>query len=391
MKKISTFLQYVNEKVQIKVLDVVIDNDGNIYDGNDLPLIKGHIDKDNKKIIGEDGKEYIAGITRSGNLFSFLDQDNDYNILINNNPINIPNRLRGLVVGDFWRTSNNYSSILPITATGWVNIKIDMEILKKIRRYSLKFSNKSGIEGLEERLSVLGRDNILYRIRSTETIQKELSAIMMLHHLNELKNHFDPSSAGFLFESYIAGLIKGSTPNEDNSPIDIEDSEGNLYQIKLLTKGGTTNIVRGIDGEYLDYYIMSYKYPDKIRIFLLDGRNDDYPNYVGNFKVKTGSDNFSWSEFNKINPDYCDFCYDISLLNIQDKIDKIAKGLKEVLDNLYTNLSKFQYNVETILTGVDEKGDLLDPGDFEKLQNNSNKNIDIMRNELNSLVSIIKK
>jgi hypothetical protein len=41
------------------------------------------------------------------------------------------------------------------------------------------------------------------------------------------------------------------------------------------------------------------------------------------------------------------------LNNIEGRIDNIAKGLKNSLDNLYSGLSKFQYNIETIITGID--------------------------------------
>ena len=175
--------------------------------------------------------------------------------------------------------------------------------------------------------------------------------------------------------------------------MDIEDGLGNTYQIKLLNKGGYVEIVKDREmNEYLDHYILAYKYPDKIRVFILDGGHEDEgnPNHINNFKVKSGK-NFSWGKLNRVNIEHADFVYDISLLNIKDKIDKIAKGLEEILEKLYKNLSQFQYNVETILTGVDEKGNLLDPNDFSELENESNRNIETMRSELNSLVSIIKR
>jgi hypothetical protein len=50
--------------------------------------------------------------------------------------------------------------------------------------------------------------------------------------------------------------------------------------------------------------------------------------------------------------------FELHFNNIEGRIDNIAKGLKNSLDNLYSGLSKFQYNIETIITGIDEDGNL---------------------------------
>ncbi len=380
---IINFSDYIKES-QTRTLDMVIDEQGNLYNN---PVIKGNIDMANKLIIGMDGKNYIAGIERTGKLFSFLPFDKMNNILFNGEKIKIPENLaEGRV---FWNKTENYTRLLPLLPTGWVNVKIDMEVIKKIKRFSKNFSNRIGADGLKDRLEVLSKD-IKLRARKSEAIQKELSAIMMLHYLNELKTHFDPSSAGFLFESYVAGLIPGSFVREDNSSIDLQDKKGSTYQIKLVDKVDGLNIRRGEDGEYLNYYIVGVKYADKVRIFIIDGLNTNLPEYVGNFKVRTGADTFSNSKFKKYTQENCSFVFDLYLINIQERIDSIAKGLKKTLDTLYKNLSEFQYNVETILTGVDEKGNILEPNEFSDLENTSQRNVITMKDELRSLIDIIK-
>jgi hypothetical protein len=55
------------------------------------------------------------------------------------------------------------------------------------------------------------------RKRSRVTIQKEMSVIILLHYINEIKDYFTPSASGFLFESFLGGLIKNSKVVEDNS------------------------------------------------------------------------------------------------------------------------------------------------------------------------------
>jgi hypothetical protein len=395
--EIINFSDYIKE-AQIRTLDMVIDENGNLYDGQEgYPLTKGNIQMNTKSIIGTDGKNYIAGIERTGKLFSFLPIDNMGNILLDGKKVKVPIDLRTDRL--YWNNKENYYNLLPITPTGWVNVKIDMEVIKKIKRFSKNFSNRIGIEGLKDRLKLLTKDTKYRPTRSTKSIQMELSAIMMLHHLNELKTHFDPSSAGFLFESYVAGLIPGSFVREDNSSIDLEDKTGKTYQIKLLDSVSGLPIRKDESGEYLDYYIISFKYADKISIFILDGKDSEKPEYVENFKSKPyrregkliDSNNFSDANFRKYNQSNCNFVYDLSLINIQDKIDNIARGLKETLDKLYKNLSEFQYNVETILTGVDQKGNILEPDEFSKLESSSERNVIIMKDELRSLISIIRK
>lgn len=389
---IINFSEYIKES-QIKTLDMVIDEMGNLYN---QPIIKGNIDIRGGLIIGTDGKNYIAGIERSGKLFSFLPVDKLGNILLGGEKIRIPEDLKD--GREFWNKSENYTRLLSIKPTGWVNVKIDMEVIKKIKRFSKNFSNRIGVPGLKDRLEVLSKDTKL-RARSTQSIQRELSGIMMLHYLNELKTHFDPSSAGFLFESYVGGLIPGSFVREDNSSIDLQDKQGKTYQIKLVDSVSGMPIRKDENGEYLDYYIISFKYADKVRMFILDGKNQISPEYIENFKSKSykrneknlESENFSDAAFRKYNQNNCDFSYDLPLINIQDRIDKIAVNLKETLDKLYKNLSEFQYSVETILTGVDEDGNILEPDKFSDLEYSAERNVNVMRDELRSLIGIIKR
>jgi hypothetical protein len=384
--KVINFQNFVNERVQIKVFDIVINKDGAVVYNNEGYPIKGKLDTHNRRILGYDGDEYIAAIDRGGNLFSFLDVDTNNNILLNGKRVKV---IYETTRRSFWNKEENYSGILPILPTGLVNVKVDMEVIKKTRRFSRGISRKLGIAGLIDRLKVLSRE-LTHRSRSTETIQREMSAIMMLHYLNELKGHFDPSSAGFLFESYIAGLITGSMVKEDNSPIDVEDSTGKKYQIKLLEFREMSASITTLNDEYLDYYIIAFKFADKIKIFILDGKDQEADNYINNFKVKTANRAFSFSKFREYKDTTNDFIYDIDILNIDKKIDNIAKGLKEVLTLLYSSLSKFQFNVETILTGVNENGDIISEQQFGRIGTDSNEHLNTMRAELNKLLGIIK-
>jgi hypothetical protein len=83
--------------------------------------------------------------------------------------------------------------------------------------------------------------------------------------------------------------------------------------------------------------------------------------------------------------------FSFELLNIEQRIASIAKGLKKSLDFLYAQLSEFQYNIETIITGVDENGDLVaNNNGFEVYKSNAISNIGRMREQLDDLVRSVK-
>jgi hypothetical protein len=77
-------------------------------------------------------------------------------------------------------------------------------------------------------------------------------------------------------------------------------------------------------------------------------------------------------------------------MDIESKIKSIALGLKESLNSLYDELSKFQYNIETIISGANQEGKILDGLEFKNLVDETQGNIGNMRSHLESLVKSIK-
>ena len=150
---IKKFDDFINEVVKIPVLDVLIDDNGNLYNGKieNYPLRKGNIvqKKINGRntlvgIIGADAESYPAGIDKNGVLVAVNEDEDDYATKkVGNDYVRIPipqdiidlyeNELDGLT---YWKTDVDYSFLVPILPTGWVNVKIDMEVLKKVRRYT---------------------------------------------------------------------------------------------------------------------------------------------------------------------------------------------------------------------------------------------------------------
>ncbi len=104
--------------------------------------------------------------------------------------------------------------------------------------------------GLREKLDFLS--NPTQKIAATD-VRKQLSAITLLQILKDLVQKFDGSSAGFLFESFLAGLMGGNVI-EGNRPSDIYfadveqktldfTKDGEFYQTKLYNEGSSGKIL----------------------------------------------------------------------------------------------------------------------------------------------------
>jgi hypothetical protein len=400
------FNDFLNEVVMIPVLDCVIDDSGNIYNGKveKYPLRKGNIEKakvDGKTkvagIIGHDGIKYLAGIDKNGQLVApDKNIENGYLVDADGNQIRVPSYIT-TTKSRFWKFYDtvklpdgtqqegpqyDYSKLIPILATGWVNTKVDMEVVKKVRRYSRGLGTGSGRDGFVMKLSELQNlsQGIEKRKRSRRTIQKEMSAIMLLHYINEIKDFFTPASAGFLFESFLGGMIKNSKIVEDNSKADIR-ADGETWQIKLYDSLSSSISVAYLDSEQaklekrepkipVDHFVICLKFADRIEITVLRGIDDEKdPLCYKNFLTPGG-------QFSAANIKATPYKYSLYLMGIEQRIEDIADGLKQAIDDVYADLSSFQYNIESIITGVDEQGKLLNEKKFDDVYN---KSVDIAK------------
>lgn len=403
------FTQFLNEAVQIPVLDAVIDNNGNLLNGeNNMPMVKGNIVQkkvDGKNIIinilGSNGQSYPAGIDKNGNLVAVnISGDGNYFALNNQNvPLRVPQSLRGLP-SRFWKVYKtpvidianpeniDYFRVLPKLSTGWVNVKIDMEIIKRVRRYAIGLGRGRGLESLTTKLSELERlsRGLDRRKRSRATIQKEMSVIMLLHYINEIKDYFTASSSGFLFESFLGGLITNAKVIEDNTKSDIT-ADGETYQVKLYS--GLESAIK-YNTNLVDYYCICLKYAEKIDIYILNGTTPlEDPNNINNFLTPGGEKTLPRLSTSQIR-NGATVKYTIELNNIEEKIRNISEGLKEALDGLYRELSEFQYNIETIITGVEPKGKkIMDDAQFELRYTNAMSNVRNLEGQVKSLYEAI--
>ena len=407
IQKFKNF-QTVNELKTIPTIDVMIDDRGNVHNGTFdvngrvLTLKKGNIQQINKSgkvtlvgILGSDRQNYPAGIDKNGKLVAVNQKNGVAYNTTNDRPLEVPLELRDKF-GDVWRIWNegvpdkevtyqhyvDYSSLVPIVPTGWVNVKIDMEVLKRVKRYSSSLgNNQGGHQSLLSKLAAIQRISagVYLRVnRTRETIQRDMSAIILLHYINEIKDFFTAGSSGFLFESFIAGLIPNGKVIDDNSEADIR-ADNVTYQIKLY------NNVAGyvpLSNKRVDYYLIGIKHADKIVLYIFTS-DPQTPNYINNFTTNSG---ISMSQVRNGNVEN----YEIDLLDIESKIRSIATGLKESLDELYGELSSFQYNVETIISGVNQEGKILSTDEFKIIVDDSKSNVTNMRSHLDSLISSVK-
>jgi hypothetical protein len=181
-------------------------------------------------------------------------------------------------------------------------------------------------------------------------------------------------------KKYPAGLDKNGNIKSVNT-----DRNGytlKLYKhgsVKLFTATQKAEINNDILDALTDYYVICIKYPERIEIYLLSGdQNSD--NYV----LKHTTDGFDVSP-TSMKSDAVPK-YSIDTLNIEANIENISLGLKASLDSMYQELSKFQYNLETIITGTNEDGEIIDGEGFEEISNNAKANVMSMRGKLRALV-----
>ena len=474
MNEIIKFTDYIkiNEAVIIPVVDVVIGNSGVLKYRNrnthDLPL-KGIVklksitvtDGSGKKvlatlskksedagktqsgvyatkmvvseILGQDGKKYPGGLDKNGKLLG-VHFDPEGNLLTNeygrknSKKIELSPEVRDQMQDDinlkteelkYWNEKIDYIRIVPTKPTGWVNVKVDMEVIKRVRRYSAGLVNLDKIsdnshDAFVSKLKVLSeisnrdKNSTSANIDRSE-IQKQMSAIILLHYVNEIKTFFTPSTSGLLFESFLGGLIPYAKVTEDNGKADISvpTAAGNIgYQIKLYSENAS-NVDIAFKGKVeegetsihpngeipLDYYLVCIKSGDKIDIYLLDS-DPSSSCYYSKFRSSKGkgdkrtttSETFSLSEL-RAKSNTSGLKYTLNLSDLEGKINIIGKGIKNNLDDLYKQLSEFQYNVETIITGVDEKSKkVIEDSKFTEISNSAKGNLEEMTRVLTKLV-----
>lgn len=436
------YLQRFFENTRLPILDMVIDDDGDLYAmALEKGVNKGHIEYAKgeviTRIVGDDGKDYTSGIDKNGNIKWVEGYKDDEGFILNSRKerMVIPNNVRDkygispLVLTDiYWKDENikltnpDYPKIYNPLPTGWVNIKVDMELLKRVKRYSANLTrkDKSNDKGTEQSWSDFKSKLIALETTSTkskfysnlknkDSIQREMGVVILLRYINEIKDYFNASQSGFLFESFLAGLIPGAIVVDDNGKSDIT-ANGKKYQIKLYREGGYIDILSeskrkkltSKEGKYSkytnrdlfiknelktslsDYYVVCIKHIDKIVIYLYTMTSEKNDNYLLDHvseKWYIGPQTLNGS------PEK----YTIKILDIEKTIKRISEKLRDSVKNMYNELSDFQYNLETILTGVNEEGKVIESEEYDEVSEKSKSNLSKLKKILDNMLTNMKE
>lgn len=286
-------------------------------------------------------------------------------------------------------------------ADGWVNVKIDEKMFKRMSRYVPaldKITNKP--YSMFEKIEKLSSFNIGVEYESL-SIQDKISIIIILQYLKEIKNNFNSSSAGFLIEGFLATLIYGeltpersaadliSKPYDELIPVkfrgsDFDKSRGKSYQIKLYreTKNGIIKLAWD-NNRICDYYVICLKNEkNDIDVSILEGRRNGknsiiefaqknkYPNNKIR-KYKDGKEKKPLTDIQKTyiktenDKDYINIKTDkisnnlkmsLKISDIDELIKKHAENIQDNISNMFNKLSEVHYNIDTLITGIDENG-----------------------------------
>jgi hypothetical protein len=268
---------------------------------------------------------------------------------------------------------------------GWINIKIDDQLFIRMDRYVNtldKIVGNTNKYDLFKKIEVLS--NIDNYIKDNKvSVQSKISIITILQYLKEIRNHFNPSSSGFLLEGFLATLIHGKII-KGNRPADIKTSYNELdavrfestdsgkvvktYQIKLYMKGSNIKVNMS---EPCDYYVICLKDGNDIDVHILDGRNSNHEQFIGGKlsaqyiqgKPKSPKHTDSYIRFEgtkpymnintkKLEKNLLKMTLDIG--NIDSLIIKCGEEVMKSINDTYIKLSELHYNIDSLVTGIDK-------------------------------------
>jgi len=273
--------------------------------------------------------------------------------------------------------------------TNFTQVKIDKNIKKEI-------SNLIVDAGFERKGDLTKKIEFLSDIKNKgKTIQSQISGIILLDYLSEIKNNFNATTAGFLIEGFIAGLIDAHN-FDDNSAVDVVYhkqgyQKGRNYQIKFwegkttdmnkyMEKKKTTQLGNLINrmkeiSDRENYILMILKEKNnKLNIiniplndYVIQGLTENIepgqhgprftftqlkewgknPNTFPKPKNINNKNNKNTSLFDKRRITSLGI---IDLSNIDEQLFNINKDLKTNLEDLWINIKKLQIDVQDMTT-----------------------------------------
>lgn len=256
--------------------------------------------------------------------------------------------------------------------SGWVNVKIDNELNKRIERLMKGLGFRGG--DIRNKIIFLS-DPVHGRIRPGESIgqalNRKISAMMLLQYLKELKDLFNSSSAGFLFESFIAGLLGGEQV-PGTGAVDVTTST-EKYQIKFYQKKSSSIKKPASLKDVPTKIILGIKEPESVTIYQMD-----YNLFLS--KASGKSDSINIESFIKL----ADNLGTLNLSNIDTMSDELHADLSVSISSLWEIISELQFNVESMLTGITKGGEKTTTLKAANAAQNNTRQLDSKIEELRS-------
>jgi hypothetical protein len=297
---------------------------------------------------------------------------------------------------------------------GWVNVKIDNQLGKRMSRYipALDRLSKGNKYNLAKKIDILSNVDI-HLADTNVSLRDKISIITILQYLKEIRNkdQFNASSSGFLLESFFAGLVYGDVTN-DYGPSDISTSYSELIPLIYKSNDENTNL-RKLDFQIklykensdikvnfeklCDFYVICIKKTDSISVHILDGKRSKFGKsentyYIGRYARKKRGTN----EFLRGEEDGKKFIIidtkklerenkhrrELNVGDIDSLIKECGDKIQETITYLYDNLSELHYNIDSIIVGTDRNKK---PIDVDTAAERAIRTVSIISDEINNL------
>ena len=197
---------------------------------------------------------------------------------------------------------------IPISEIGWskLDTRDGVEVPSEQRTQLEQFLSNIAGANISEKIASLNKfysmddDFITGQLQgnnATANISKAISYLVFYKTLTQIITHFNASSAGFSFESFLGVLLKGfQVPTGEGTIADLLDADGNPISLKLYKEG---NLEAG--GSYTDLVVDlgKEKYNNQMTCIIrsdglcipTDENNMDYQEYLEWAKTNTIAEN----------------------------------------------------------------------------------------------------
>lgn len=267
----------------------------------------------------------------------------------------------------------------------WVNVKVDKDLPLRISRYATSLDKYVDPKDLRAKLEILSSN----KFKNYDS-QCKLSIVVLLQYLKEIKNNFDPSSSGYLFENFIAGLLHKKNVGGYTSH-DFEEDNGTKSQIKFYRektpnfnvnhKNPVNKYIIGLKSESkADIWIIDETGPFKIKDFIIENRNDNDELIGLQVDIK---------ELKRLRDLGHKMPYTLKFDQVEKIIEKISEGLYTMIENVYENISELNYNIETITTGVDKDGNNVIIDDMDQYYDDAILNMEQIQRDIKDVKKTI--